>query len=417
MSLKRPCIFTFFLALFCSLTVSDSWSKSESGSHKIYIVFRIDDYGIDNARFYDQLTEVVKRTDCRLTLAVVPFRKSDNTYVPLPDSLSSRLNGYIKNDSGIELALHGYAHENLLVNDYSSEFYGQSYARQQKMIHEGKTLLESKLATRITTFIPPWNTFDNTTTDALTAEGFDCISAASYGRITTRDLNPRLRYAPYTIQLAALMDSYPLCIPENKGGISVVLFHAYDFVEGQPLSNDNHSLDYLAKNRKITLDEFEQFVNRLKENPRIVFCTFKDICNNQNNDLSVNRYKSSFISVIIQPFWPRLTFESFLYLNNGDFNIRNAYNLIWPFIFYGVILLSGYLVSLKAIFRRIRKNGRMLIIAGLTILVFTILSVFTFRHSLRFIMLFFFWIGIVLGYARTIFMVSRQAYGSKKGNK
>jgi len=413
----RFSLISLFVALFGMLDAGNSYSKCPVDKNKIYVVFRIDDYGIDNTRFYDQLTGVIKRTNSKLTIAVVPYRKWQNRYSPISDSLINRLNEYIKNDAGIEIALHGYTHQNLLGNGGSSEFYGRPYALQQKMIHQGKSFLNARLTTPVTTFIPPWNTYDNITTDALEAEGFNCISAASYGKISTAGLNPHLKYAPYTIQLSSLMHAYSSNLAENSSGISVVLFHAYDFKEGQPLSATDHSLDYLANNRKIDLPEFEQFINKLKKNPRVVFCTFKELCSNQQNDLSASRYKSSFILMSIQPFWPRISNESFLYLNSGSFNFRNAYNLAWPFFFYGIILFCGYLLSLKAILRRIRTDGSMMLIAGLMILFFSVLSLLFFRDSLRFLVLFSFWVGIVLGYIRSVYLSFIAIAVQKKVNK
>lgn len=392
-----------FIGMYCFIPCKRVSAKEIVDSNKVSVVLRIDDYGIDNAAFYEKLLAVIKRTHSKITIGVVPYRKIYNRYIPISDSLIAQLNGYISNDPGIEIALHGYSHENLDRNGHSSEFYGQPLDLQRSMIHEGKSLLESKLAYRISTFIPPWNSHDNATTEGLVLEGFKCISAASYGRIATKGLNPNLGYLPYTIQLTNIIDSYPVKLP-NEGGISVVLFHAYDFKEGQPLYSGNSTPEYLSKRRTITLNEFEQFIIQLNRDSRIRFCTMQDICLNHKGDLSVDRYKSSFISSLIPVFWPKVSNESFLYYN-GYFNFRNSYSLIWPFIYYALIFISGYLISFKLGFSRIVVTYGRLIAIGVIVLIITTLAIEFFRVSIKYLMLLDFWIGIVFAYLRYLFHV------------
>ena len=104
----------FFILFFQSLSIA------QNEKNKVKIAFRIDDYGLDNAKFYDKLIDIIEKTNCKISLGVVPFKKSGCLYQPISDSLIDLLKGYLQRYSGVEIAQHGFAHENILLNGGSS---------------------------------------------------------------------------------------------------------------------------------------------------------------------------------------------------------------------------------------------------------------------------------------------------------
>ena len=65
-----------------------------------------------------------------------------------------------------EVALHGYSHQ-LAEGTPLTEFAGLSYRDQERRITAGKAELERQLGVRVSTFIPPWNSYDIRTVRAL----------------------------------------------------------------------------------------------------------------------------------------------------------------------------------------------------------------------------------------------------------
>ncbi|MEI6821262.1 MAG: DUF2334 domain-containing protein [Bacteroidota bacterium] len=367
-------------------------------THKILkteIILRIDDYGIDNNEFYDKILPIIKRTKCKLTIGVVPYKKVDNRIIEINDTLLKKLKLYIVDNQYIEIALHGFTHENLLNHPDASEFYKQGYDKQSEKIELGKALLEEKLGVQVTTFIPPWNSYDFNTTNVLVSKGFKCISAASYGMIDFKNQNPNLMYIPYSIELTDFIFKNINEISNYKEGVSIVLFHAYDFVEGQ---TDNKNNEYYKKRATVSLKDFERFIIKLQNNPNIQFCTFKEICNNEEIDFSVQRYNHSFISTTLQTYWPQLSKESVLYLSRDKMNYKNIYSLIYPFIFYLFFIIISYYLTLQLFSKINIKRKHTLLILNISFLLFSILQILFLKSSLKFLVFYSVWLGILCGY-------------------
>jgi len=137
----------------------------------------------------------------------------------------------------VEIALHGFAHrDNAIapVNPGSeSEFRDLSYSSQLRMLTAGKATLESLYHVNVTTFIPPWNSYDENTLRALDSLGFDLVSGASqtYG-IAANGSFARLRFLPYTCLPGHLREAVDFArVSSDPDPIIVVLLHPFNFVE------------------------------------------------------------------------------------------------------------------------------------------------------------------------------------------
>lgn len=206
----------------------------------ITVAFRYDDY----SRFSDTDLEVklimaFQRYNIPCTFGVIPY-VSGNPEVPGPDpqkvypltlEKASILKDAIKPGT-LEVALHGYSHRTIRIKaadtDYT-EFSGLDYDSQLKKISKGKSLLEKMLGIRITTFIPPWNTYDVNTIRVLEELGFKTISADNAG--VTKE-SSQLKFLPFTRDILNLKDAVESARKiSDVQPVIVVLFHAFDFIE------------------------------------------------------------------------------------------------------------------------------------------------------------------------------------------
>ncbi len=102
-----------------------------------------------------------------------------------------------------------------------------SPAEQTRLIREGMHHLASAFNQRIQGFVPPWNTYDAWTTQALTDAGFEFLSAGfdvyRYGRLPVVPITCTLRTARIAIQ--------KVCCFKWLAPVVVVVFHTDDFIE------------------------------------------------------------------------------------------------------------------------------------------------------------------------------------------
>jgi hypothetical protein len=389
------------LNIFCNNYNNSINSKK---AKRIYFALRIDDYGLDNSKFYDQLTNVIIRNNAKLIIGVVPFRKIKGNFVPINDSLFLQLEKYCISNCVIEFALHGYSHEDNHLIRGASEFANLPMVTQLKKISDAKLFMEKKLRCNISTFIPPWNTFDNNTTRALGSAGFEGISAASYSLVGSTEIDFNIKYIPYTISLLKLMESQTLendliNLPDQS--IVVVLMHGYDFVENKSFYYYNNS-KLTNKPTSINIQKFNAFIKQVSKIKAVSFCTFKDLYKNQDIDLSKDRYINSRINILTMLFWPQISLESLSYPTLNSLNWKNVYFQYWPLIFHLLVFFLGY-ISYRSVLKFQQLGRKMMIYSGILILFFTLISLLYFRFSVRYFILFFFWAGIVVGFLQNFF--------------
>ena len=79
-----------------------------------------------------------------------------------------------------EYSLHGYTHQ--VETDFfgASEFGGRSRSAQRELLAEGGSLLAGCTGNRPATFIPPFNTYDTATVEALLEENITIVSGGSW---------------------------------------------------------------------------------------------------------------------------------------------------------------------------------------------------------------------------------------------
>jgi hypothetical protein len=227
---------TFFIVFVAAILISLNGCAGQPGGQKpVYIVFRYDDYSArSDTEMEIKLFAAFHEAGAPLTVGVIPFISSGVSYdpapqegIPLPTDKRELLKPWVQNGT-VEVALHGYSHQTAQA-EYLSEFAGLDYESQLERLSKGKVYLEELVAAPVSTFVPPWNTYDQHTLRALDALGFAAHSADKAGHVSAA---ARVRFLPSTTDLVHLRDAVQAARQtSDPQPIVVVLFHAYDFQE------------------------------------------------------------------------------------------------------------------------------------------------------------------------------------------
>jgi peptidoglycan/xylan/chitin deacetylase (PgdA/CDA1 family) len=196
----------------------------------ISVCFRFDDpSAISDHELERRVFDIFARQDARLCVAAIPFaRRADGESVSLSHQNAIHLLDAMRAGL-IEVAQHGHSHVQRGVDNWGahSEFAGVPLAEQTRLIAEGLDQLTSIFGHRIRGFVPPWNTYDRDTAQALDHAGFAFLSAGSYairsGHLAVIPRTCTLRNARDVLKRAA---DFQLLAP-----VVVVVFHPDDFRE------------------------------------------------------------------------------------------------------------------------------------------------------------------------------------------
>lgn len=205
-------------------------------------VLRYDDFGpspiSDYYRIEKALFELFFELDIPMIVGAVPLMPDDafdpqnERFYPLKDDGERVALMRQALDHGFQLALHGYTHQ-VATTSVLSEFSGQPKDVQFQKISEGVSVLESCFPeTKVDIFIPPWNTHDSVTVDAVGEVGLHQLSAGDNARLMEREgvvISPSYPIGSFLAYLAfySLDDLAKLV----GNGYIVITFHAYQFLE------------------------------------------------------------------------------------------------------------------------------------------------------------------------------------------
>ncbi|WP_254545234.1 DUF2334 domain-containing protein [Halomarina pelagica] len=144
------------------------------------VVFRNDDiqpyYRRETMRAVD---EIFVEEDVPVTLGVIPTTADGEPITRSP------LCSYLRENERahpelFEVALHGYTHERRTGFHGGSEFGGLDPARQRDLVARGTETLTDCVGERPTTFVPPMDTYDEGTVEALAAANYAVVSGGGW---------------------------------------------------------------------------------------------------------------------------------------------------------------------------------------------------------------------------------------------
>ena len=207
------------------------------GHHTIRVFFRYDDYCANSDATVDNgLIELFGKHQLCCSFAVIPCVTTGNYRDPQPreslpldadrkQSLAAAARAGI-----VDVALHGYEHRSNGLGMPHSEFRGIAYAKRADKIRRGKAVLEEIIGRPVLAFVPPWNTYDENTLQALHDNGLSCLSANRYGPVI--DTIDKMRFLPITAELTELESA----VAAARSGADTdpvigILMHPYDFRE------------------------------------------------------------------------------------------------------------------------------------------------------------------------------------------
>jgi len=186
------------------------------------VVFRLDDiqdYWIDNAQ--QAVINVFKNAKLPMTVGVIA-----NFFGQDAEMLDYIIECLQDEEFGMEVANHGYNHE---------DFPTFTLAEQITLLSEAKTMTVGMLSpyiSNITTFIPPFDDFNDDTITALEATGYTAFSSdiSYYGFDDNGDYNPegarsypgnnaRFREYPAGSGTNDLYDAYAITVDQTMTGI------------------------------------------------------------------------------------------------------------------------------------------------------------------------------------------------------
>ena len=163
----------------------------------VTVVFRCDDYSAaSNTALEVRLIETFRQRDIPLVFGVIPFIGASDSREgsELSDEKAAILREAVEAGT-VDVALHGYSHQK---SGPWTEFAGLPYDEQVRRLSHGVTLLSEAVGVRVTTFVPPYNTYDENTLRAMEHLGFVCLSAGKTGCVGEYSLS----FLPSTCGLA-----------------------------------------------------------------------------------------------------------------------------------------------------------------------------------------------------------------------
>ncbi|MDD5405241.1 MAG: DUF2334 domain-containing protein, partial [Sulfuricella sp.] len=202
----------------------------------IRLALRFDDPSATSDRGLEEAIFAAAQTaGIPLTVAVIPFRRQEGGLIPLSRERAAHLLD-AQRAGVIEVAQHGYCHESSRGGKRPpSEFMGEDASRQIELIGEGRALLGTIFDKTVSGFVPPWNTFDANTTQALEKLKYGYLSASWE---LDAGCSPGLSYLPRTCLMVELQETLSaLEAFASLDPVVVAVMHHHDFSEsGNPLA-------------------------------------------------------------------------------------------------------------------------------------------------------------------------------------
>jgi len=333
-------------------------AASASGTRRITVIFRFDDYARSCSSIGVELLTVFQKHNIPCTYGVIPYESDTFTDDPancvaIDPATAGRLTGAVRSGL-VEVALHGFAHRDNEIAPKGpgseSEFRGLGYSSQLRMLSVGKATLESLCHVSVTTFIPPWNSYDENTLRALADLGFEVVSSSgrTYGIAATGRFQ-RLRFLPYTCMPGHEREAVEFARnSSDPDPIIVVLLHPFNFVE------------YDRDRGRFTRQSLDDLLSWLAVQPDVATQTLGGAAK-MTRDLSYQRLRT-FIARRGRrkgnepPYFTAQNAEFFFYHSTPHTSGTRAANRGRPILFY--FLLTAVTAVLFGLAARLAFSGR-----------------------------------------------------------
>jgi peptidoglycan/xylan/chitin deacetylase (PgdA/CDA1 family) len=345
-------LLTLFMVIFSSLNCGAAASPPQ-----VTIVFRYDDYSSRSATdLEEQIIEAFKQCQACCTFSIIPFVKAVNyldinpqAVLPLTTTKAEMARKAMA-AGAVDAAQHGYSHQRQgYTRGWYTGYEGLDYDSQMNKIKNGKVFLEKILDTKITTFVPPYNSYDANTLKVLEQLNFQCLSASLRGQTVP---SSSLKILPETCTLAQLRDVIHYARKNaDYHPIICVMIHQYDFV------GIDDTMEAEKISRKTTLDEFSELLSWIASQNDLRIRSISQLLQ-ENIDLSMDRFVNNkyYLELVhLKPAWWPPHYGIYLPADTA-FNIRfrNLFfnltitrikNILYISIFYLIILIIGFIAT------------------------------------------------------------------------
>ena len=238
-------------------------------TYAVNVVFRLDDPKPVCDSVSMRVVQLFNAKNVPLTIAMVPCDSCENTITP-PISTASQYIAAIQQDN-IELALHGLTHQNI---NGAGEFGGLDSIEAVRRIAKGKQALQAIFDKEISTFIPPFNAWNEHTLTAMRMHGMNAISADMFTPIYADSVH----YFPETLghlmaqkgMWRAAKEAIMGCA--EKDAVCVVMFHAYDLPDEQSWQQLESLLDACKTNEDVQCHTYQSLLESGVESSATRYC-------------------------------------------------------------------------------------------------------------------------------------------------
>ena len=221
----------------------------------VRVAFRFDDPSPSSNHALERaVIEALGSWNCSATFAVIPFKRVNGELAGLTKEKVAHLVDAVDRGTA-EVALHGFSHERRgsALHGKPSEFVGLTLTDQLDLIARGALRLKEVFGDRISGFVPPWNSFDRATLDALEQLGFRYLSGGWEAPLTYRG---EVAILPRTCTLANL----EAAVKEARSvsflsPLIIAVMHHYDFSESG------------AEKAEIDVPRFDKLLRWLRQEP------------------------------------------------------------------------------------------------------------------------------------------------------
>ncbi len=331
------------ILLFFGITFIIS-GQENTAEKQINVVFRYDDYSANSVTSVElKIIEAFRKYRRPITFGVIPFKVAGDVHNPSPqdllpiDSVKVEILRTGFEEGILEISMHGYSHQTNSAEQLS-EFAKLAYKDQVEILSKGKEFLQNMTGAQVTTFIPPWNTYDINTLIAMEETGFSTLSANKKG-LVLKGLN--INYLPFSCGLTELQDAIQAARKSSDNQpLLVVLVHDYDF------------LDINKELGEITFQDFTTLIDWVSAQEDVRILSIGQ-ASELIKDLSAERAirtKQIYYPEKLPPL--SLGSSKLLYQESPSLAVA----LLKMAVFYSIFIIIGVLLLLKIIKRLFRKR-------------------------------------------------------------
>ena len=237
--------------------------------HAVHVVFRLDDPRPVCDSVSMRVVQLFNAKQVPLTIAMLPCDSCENAITP-PISTTSHYIATIQQDN-IELALHGLTHQNI---NGAGEFGGLDSTEAVRRIAKGKQALQAIFDKEISTFIPPFNAWNEHTLTAMRMHGMNVISADMFTPVYADSVHYFSETLGHLMAKKGMWRAAKEAIMgcAEKDAVCVVMFHAYDLPDEQSWEQLESLLDTCKANEEVQCHTYQSLLASGVESSATRYC-------------------------------------------------------------------------------------------------------------------------------------------------